>query len=90
MRVVLAALAALPLLVAGTGVVAQSESDATSAIAVDAAHAGGTLIQLADALDEPQYYCIDVPGFGDRLNLGAALMAHTCKPGAADEMFAVN
>lgn len=90
MRGVLAALAALLILAAGTGGVgAQSESGAASAIDVDV-DAGGTLIQLADALDEPQYYCIDVPGFGARLNLGAALMAHTCKPGAADEMFAVN
>ena len=91
MRGVLAAYAALLLLAAGTGGVgAQSESGAAPAIDADAADAGGTLIQLADALDEPQFYCIDVPGFGARLNLGAALMAHTCKPGAADEMFAVN
>ena len=61
-----------------------------AAIEVAAEHAGGTLIQLADPLDEPEYYCVDVPGFGARLNLGAALMAHTCKPGADDEMFAVN
>jgi len=62
----------------------------TTAIEVAAEHAGGTLIQLADPLDEPEYYCVDVPGFGARLDLGAALMAHTCKPGADDEMFAVN
>ena len=84
-------LAALLLLAAGTGGLgAQSGSGAASAIDVEAADAGGTLIQLAEALDEPQYYCIDVPGFGARLNLDAALMAHTCKPGAADEIFAVN
>ena len=62
----------------------------TVAIEVAAEHSGGTLIQLADPLDEPEYYCVDVPGFGARLNLGAALMAHTCKPRADDEMFAVN
>lgn len=90
MRAVLSAFAAVLLLAAGTGVGAQSASGTASAIDVDAAVAGGTLIQLGDALDEPQYYCIDVPGFGARLNLDAALMAHTCKPGAADEMFAVN
>ncbi len=45
------------------------------------------LIQLLDPLDEPEYYCVDVPGFGRSLNLKGALTAHTCKPGADDEMF---
>ena len=45
------------------------------------------LIQLPDPLDEPEYYCIDVPGFNRSLNVQADLMAHTCKPGADDEMF---
>lgn len=45
------------------------------------------LIQLLDPLDEPEYYCVDVPGFGRSLNLQGALTAHTCKPGAGDEMF---
>lgn len=45
------------------------------------------LIQLIDPLDEPEYYCVDVPGFGRSLNLQGALTAHTCKPGADDEMF---
>ena len=49
-----------------------------------------SLIQLIDPLDEPEFYCVDVPGFGSNLHLGAALMAHTCKPGADDEIFAVN
>lgn len=40
-----------------------------------------------DRLDEPEGYCLDVPGWGRRLNLDAPLMAHTCKPGAADELF---
>ena len=62
----------------------------TSGIDVDPAKAEATLVQLVDALDEPEYYCVDVPGFGRNLNLGAALMAHTCKPGADDEMFAIN
>ena len=48
-----------------------------------------TLVQLADPLDEPEFYCVDVPGFGASLNLDAALMAHTCKPGANDEIFVV-
>ena len=59
-------------------------------IDVDPAKTEATLVQLVDALDEPDYYCVDVPGFGRSLNLQAALMAHTCKPGADDEMFAIN
>ena len=46
-----------------------------------------TLLQLIDPLDEPDFYCVDVPGFGAGLDLTAALSAHTCKPGADDEMF---
>ncbi len=45
------------------------------------------LVSLIDPLDEPEQYCLDVPGWGRRLNLEAPLMAHTCKPGAADELF---
>ena len=63
---------------------------APAGIAVDAALAGRTLVQLIDPLDEPEFYCIDVPGFGASLRLDAALMAHTCKPGADDEIFAIN
>ena len=59
-------------------------------IEIDPSKAEATLVQLVDALDEPEYYCVDVPGFGRSLNLEAALMAHTCKPGADDEMFAIN
>ena len=53
------------------------------------AQATATLVQLADPLDEPEFYCVDVPGFGASLNLDAALMAHTCKPSADDEIFVV-
>ena len=48
------------------------------------------LIQLRDPLDEPEYYCVDVPGVGTSLNLQGALTAHTCKPGAGDEIFRMN
>ena len=48
-----------------------------------------TLIQLVDPLDEPEFYCVDVPGFRASLNLEGALTAHTCKPGAEDELFTV-
>ena len=48
-----------------------------------------TLIQLVDPLDEPEFYCVDVPGFRASLDLEGALTAHTCKPGADDELFTV-
>lgn len=50
---------------------------------------GWRLIRLADNLDDPQGYCIDVPGFGDNLRLDAPLQAHTCKPGSDDQLFAL-
>lgn len=49
-----------------------------------------SLIMLQDPLDEPEFYCIDVAGFGSNLNLNAPLQAHTCKPGADDELFIFN
>ena len=49
------------------------------------------LIRLQDPLDEPEYYCVDVPGAGLSLNLQGALQAHTCKLSAAeDETFTFN
>lgn len=49
------------------------------------------LIQLQDPLDEPEYYCVDIPGAGVSLNLQGALQAHTCKLSAAeDETFLFN
>ena len=49
------------------------------------------LIRLQDPLDEPDYYCLDVPGAGLSLNLGGALQVHTCKPSAnEDEIFTFN
>lgn len=49
-----------------------------------------TLLQLADPLDEPEFYCVDVPGFRDSLRTDRPLQAHTCKPNAADELFLAN
>jgi hypothetical protein len=49
-----------------------------------------SLIMLRDPLDEPEFYCIDMVGFGSNLNLNAPLQAHTCKPGADDELFIFN
>ena len=59
-----------------------SATPSMAGIDVDPAKAEATLVQLVDALDEPEYYCVDVPGFGGSLSLQSALMAHTCKPGA--------
>ena len=49
-------------------------------------------IQLTDPLDEPEYYCVDVPGAGRGVRLQSALQAHTCKPiaTAADELFTMD
>ena len=51
---------------------------------------GETLIQLIDPLDEPEFYCVDVRGFGSGAQLDSPLQAHTCKPGGDDELFLVN
>ena len=50
----------------------------------------GTLLQLADPLDEPEFYCVDVVGTGDGIMLDRPLQAHTCKPGSGDQLFQVN
>lgn len=50
-----------------------------------------SLIQLVDPLDEPEFYCVDVPGFGSGVSLLSALVVHTCKlTGAEDEMFTID
>ena len=62
----------------------------TSTVDADAGIPSETLVMLADPLDEPEFYCVDVAGFGASLGLDRPLQAHTCKPGADDEMFAFN
>ena len=47
------------------------------------------LIRLADLLDDPLGYCVDVAGFGANLRLDAPLQAHTCKPGSDDQLFSI-
>ncbi|MFC1892222.1 ricin-type beta-trefoil lectin domain protein [Thermodesulfobacteriota bacterium] len=59
-------------------------------IASESADSGKGLIKLNDPLDEPEYYCVDIPGFRRNLQLNKALMAHTCKPGADDETYTIN
>ena len=56
----------------------------------DESVAAESLVMLEDPLDEPEFYCADVAGFGANLNVNSPLQAHTCKPGADDEMFAFN
>ena len=51
---------------------------------------GETLIQLIDPLDESEFYCVDVRGFGSGAQTDRSLQAHTCKPGGEDELFLVN
>lgn len=58
-----------------------------TATPTSAAEITPSLIQLADPLDEPEFYCVDVPGFWDSLRTDRPLQAHTCKPGADDELF---
>ena len=49
------------------------------------------MIRLVDPLDEPEFYCVDIPGFRQNVQLKAPLMAHTLKCfGSADEMFRMN
>ena len=47
-----------------------------------------THVRLFAALDEPEFYCIDIAGWGDHLQLDDPLQTHTCKTrDAADQMF---
>jgi len=49
------------------------------------------MIRLVDPLDEPEFYCVDIPGFRENVQLQAPLMAHTLKRfGSADEMWAMD
>ena len=64
----------------------------TSAPIVNSTQAAAVFIRLADPLDEPEYYCLDIPGAGRGVSLDSPLQAHTCKPisEAADELFTMN
>lgn len=49
----------------------------------------GDYIMLVDPLDEPEFYCFDLAGWGDHLQLDDPLQTHTCKTrGGDDQMFA--
>jgi len=48
----------------------------------------GDFVRLVDALDEPEFYCLDLAGWGDHLQLDDPLQSHTCKNrGAGDQKF---
>jgi len=59
---------------------------------VSTTKANSGFIRLIDPLDDPDHYCVDVPGAGRGVRLQSALRAHTCKPiaTAADELFMIN
>jgi hypothetical protein len=47
-------------------------------------------VRLVDPLDEPEFYCLDLSGWGDHLKLDDPLQAHTCKTrSVGDQMFAI-
>jgi len=47
-------------------------------------------VRLIDPLDEPEFYCLDLSGWGDHLKLDDPLQAHTCKTRRADDqLFAI-
>ncbi|MCB1813802.1 MAG: RICIN domain-containing protein, partial [Candidatus Competibacteraceae bacterium] len=47
------------------------------------------MIKLADPLDEPEFYCLDVTGWGDHLKIDDPVQVHTCKPDSPDQEFVV-
>ena len=48
----------------------------------------GDYVRLVAALDEPEYYCLDLAGWGRNLLLDDPLQTHTCKSrGGEDQMF---
>jgi len=55
----------------------------------DATTNEGDVIRLIAALDEPEFYCFDLTGYGDHLVLDDPIQAHTCKlQGGTDQKFA--
>lgn len=64
----------------------------SSVVAKDSVPQG--YFQLVDPLDEPEFYCLDIPGYKSSLKLDSPLMMHTCKQkkggNGDDELFAWN
>ena len=67
--------------------VAYSLFSSLSAWAQDIPTSGGHF-RLKAPLDEPEFYCLDIAGWGDHLKLNDPLQSHTCKLSSAnDQMF---
>lgn len=50
----------------------------------------GEFIRLVAALDEPEFYCFDLAGWGANVLLDEPMQTHTCKNrNADDEMFSI-
>jgi len=48
----------------------------------------GDFVRLISPLDEPEFYCVDLAGWGKHLQLDDPLQTHTCKSrGGDDQMF---
>ncbi|MEO9276117.1 RICIN domain-containing protein [Marinomonas sp. 5E14-1] len=47
-------------------------------------------LKLVDELDESEFYCLDVSGWGNHLKIEDPLQVHTCKPGSSDQQFVVD
>lgn len=57
-------------------------------ITLSAEEDSADFIRLVAALDEPEFYCFDLAGWGAKLQLDDPLQTHTCKNrNAADQMF---
>lgn len=55
------------------------------------AQSDGDYIRLVAELDEPEFYCFDLAGWGDHLRLDDPLQTHTCKArNGADQMLHFN
>ena len=48
-------------------------------LAVFAADDSGDFVRLVAPLDEPEFYCFDLAGWGKNLRLDDPLQTHTCK-----------
>ena len=50
--------------------------------------ARGDYVRLVAQLDEPEFYCLDIAGWGDHLQLDDPMQTHTCKTrDVEDQMF---
>jgi len=54
-------------------------------VAAQGDNAPGDFVRLVDALDEPEYYCFDLAGWGANLLLDDPLQTHTCKSRRAQD-----